>query len=158
MKIALRVDKLANNAVIARARVKLEENINRAFRRQVYKMFEDAVLVSPQFSGEYAANWRISLSDAQESPVTWSNKTVPWKKTPHVQQAGDLAAFAFARERMERIPFTYKDKVYFVNDSPLTMTTKTVTDAKGVTRDLRPENLVISHYASIFSYLRAKYK
>lgn len=150
----LKVDKLANAKILERAKGRVLAQANRAFRSQVYRMFEDLVLVSPQFSGEFAANWRIATTSMQGTPVTWANKR---GKDTVVQQAGDLAAFSFARERMARIPFKYTDKVYFVNDVDLKFTSTTVTDSKGDTHRLRDEN-ILKGFANLQSYIRFKYK
>lgn len=154
--ISLQIDRAANKAILARARAKVITNANRAYRQQVYRMFEDVLMISPQFSGDYASNWRIVTSQGELGGyLPWHRKG--WVQTTHdLHKAGDPEAVTFARDRAARLPFTYKDKVYFVNDTPLEFTGTTVTGPDGTTRRLRPEN-IIGGGVMIASYLKAKY-
>jgi hypothetical protein len=154
--ISLRVDAAANRNILQRARAKVEANTNRTFRAQVYRMFEDVLLVSPQFSGEYASNWRIvaESGEAGAAFTPWPGKgSVAVAQQPH--QAGDPEAITFAREQAARVPFNFRQKVFFVNETPLEFTATTVTGAGG-TQNLRPEN-IIPGGVRISSYLKAKY-
>lgn len=154
--ISLQIDRAATKAILARARAKVISNANRAYRQQVYRMFEDVLMVSPQFSGDFVSNWRIITAKGELGGYSpWSGKgDVATSQSPH--RAGDPEAVTFARDRAARLPFTYKDKVYFVNDTPLVFTGTTVTGPDGITHNLRPEN-IIGAGVMIGSYLKAKY-
>lgn len=151
--ISIRVDTRASK--IARERV--VEDANRRYRRIVYAMFEDLLLHSPQFSGDYASNWQIVADTATPGAYhSWAGKgAVATSQEPH--RAGDPEAITYARDQAVRVPFNYKQKVYFVNPTPLEITGTDVTGPDGVTRALRPEN-VIDGGVALRSYLYAKYK
>ncbi len=154
--ISIRIDRAATKAVLERARNGVTDRANRKFREQVYRMFEDALIVGPQFSGDYVSNFRLITARSELGSYTaWPGKgSVATSQQPH--RAGDPEAATFARDRAARLPFTYKDKVYIVNETPLVFTESTVTGPDGVTRKLRPEN-IIPGGVLLASYLRAKY-
>ncbi len=155
--INIRIDKTALKAIAARGRAHVEANANRVFRQQVYRMFEDVLNVSAQFSGDYVSNWRLATSRAELGGYQmWPGKTEKLLAHEGAHKAGDPEAILYARERAARLPFTYKEKVYMLNETPLEFTATTVTGADGVTRKIRAENL-IGAGQTIASYIKAKY-
>ncbi len=131
--------------------------VNRRYREIVYAMFEDMLLVSAQYSGEFTSNWQIMAGTGHSAPSfhPWPGKdSVAITQQPH--RAGDGEAVTYARENMARKPFTYKDKVFFVNATPLEFTASTVTGPDGKTQAIRPEN-IIPGGVLIKSYLMARY-
>lgn len=151
--ISIRVDTRA----VKKALQRVDTLANRNFRSAVYKMAEDALLVSAQYSGEYASNWRIVADTGEPGSMRpWAAKgTVATSQQPH--RAGDPEAITAARDAMRRVPFNYKQKVYLFNPSPLVFTADTVTGPDGVTQRLRPENIIPGN-VQLKSYLYAKYK
>jgi len=138
------------------------ERGNRAYRKRVYYMFEEMLLVSYQFSGDFTSNWRIitqadSMPSYVESPeknATQVDFLLGRAIQPH--RAGDAPAILVAREAVVRKPFSYNDKIYFVNPTPLHFTGTDVTGPDGVTRPLRPEN-VISSGQTIKAYMQSRF-
>lgn len=151
--ISIRVDTRA----VKKLKERVVENVNRRYRNIVYKMFEDMLMVSAQYSGEYTSNWQIVADTATPSGMkAWAAKgSVATSQQPH--RAGDPAAITAARDAARRVPFNYKQKVYFFNPSPLVFTADTVTGPDGVTQRLRPENIIPGN-VQLKSYLYAKYK
>jgi len=150
--ITIRIDR----AGLMAARNGIVDYANRRFRAKVYRMFEDLLLVSAQYSGDFVSNWQIVTEDEGGLPAyrEWYKKhSVGVKQQP--LQAGDPEAITYARDQMTRKPFNYKQKVFFYNPTPLEFTGTTVT-GEGGTKPLRPENLIDGGILAI-SYLKAKY-
>lgn len=142
---------------LALAKERVVQNANRRYRAIIYKMFEDMLLVSAQYSGDFTSNWVIMAGEGHSEGdyLPWYRKGgVAARQQPNA--AGDPAAIVHARENAARRPFNYKDKVYFVNATPLEFTETTVTGPDGKTQNLRPENLIPGGVL-IKSYLLAKY-
>lgn len=145
---------------------RFEEELNRRYRKRVFAMFKDLLTVSPQYSGDFVSNWQL-LPDTgspkgykewrYKNQVLQGRKWTILGKNSYEQasQAGDPEAINFAFTRAKFVQFTYLQKVYFVNETPLEFTATTVT-GNGVTHNLRPVNL-ISPPQQIISYLRSKY-
>ncbi len=142
---------------LALAKERVVKNANRRYRSIIYKMFEDMLDVSAQYSGDFTMNWVIMAGEGHSEP---SYRTSPDKGSVGIRQqphaAGDLPAIDYARQNAVRVPFSYKDKVYFVNATPLQFTETTVTGPDGKTQNLRPEN-IIPGGVLLKSYLLAKY-
>lgn len=141
---------------------KLDAYANRRYRAYVYKMFEDMLLVSMQYSGDYTSNWRIvtqndgfptyhELPEHNSMQISFLLGTTV---TPH--QAGDAPAVLAARDAVTRKPFNYKDKVYFMNPTPLHNDGTNVTGPDGISRPLRPVNL-INGGETIKAYMQSLY-
>lgn len=145
-----------STAALKKANERIVANANRRYRAIVYKMFEDLLDVSYQYSGNFTMNWTIMAGEGHGDPgyTEYPVKASVDYQQPHA--AGDLPAIDFARQRAVRVPFNYKDKVYFVNGSPLHFTEDTVTGPDGKTMKLRPEN-IIPGGVMLKSYLLAKY-
>lgn len=129
-------------------RKKLDAYANRKFRARVYYMFEEMLLVGAQYSGDYVSNFRIvTQSDAMPSYREGGDKNTMqiddlFRASIDPHQAGDAPAILEARAAVARKPFSYKDKIYFVNPAPLYFTGTDVTGRDGITQPLRPENLI----------------
>lgn len=156
---------------LAIAKERVVANANRRYRAIIYKMFEDMLDVSAQYSGDFTMNWVIMAGEGHGDPGYRQSpekaayrKSQIFKRTdgsvgftgPEPHAAGDLPAIDYARQNAVRVPFNYKDKVYFVNPTPLHFTETTVTGPDGKTQNLRPEN-IIPGGVLIKSYLLAKY-
>jgi hypothetical protein len=130
-------------------------SVNRQYAAQVQEMFFDLLEVSPQWSGNFASNWRLSVG-VPEANYVEVLKATPWYQLERPQQAGDEDAIEVAGIRADFTDFSYTDTVYFVNGSALEFTETTVTGPDGKERNLRPENLM-SPPQLILSYLASKY-
>ena len=151
--INLRIDLTS----LAKARKKLDAYANRKFRATVYYMYEEMLLVAAQFSGDYVSNFSIITQNDGYPQYHESPEKAAMDRlygAPH--QAGDAPAVLANRASMARKPFTYRDKVYFVNPTPLFFTATTVTGRDGVTRPLRPEN-VIPGQVTIKQFMRSQF-
>lgn len=156
--IFLRMDNRAKNLeAIARTKKRFEEELNKQYRKRVYAMFKDLLVVSPQYSGDFVSNWHVMPDTATPKGYKeWREKL--FVSSLGVKQAkamGDPVAINFALTRAKFVQFTYLQKVYFTNETPLEFTATTVT-SEGVTHNLRPVNLM-SPPQQMFSYLRSKY-
>lgn len=144
---------------LAKAKERLVNNANRRYRNIVYKWFDEILRVSPQYSGDFVSNWQIVVGSAG-GVVEPAYREWPLKHELEIRQqpraAGDPLAIGYARSQMVRRPFNYKDKVYFVNPTPLHFTETTVSGPDGRTQNLRPENL-IGMDKLLGSYLKAKF-
>lgn len=169
--ISIRADVLARAVQgLNRRKSALVDTANKAYRKKVFAIFQDLLQVWSQFSGDMVSNWQIVTSPSQEKPYkVWPEKLAAQEPAtmgadgrverhfvPH--QAGDPDAVNFAFTRAKFVQFTYKDKVHFVNMTPLHVGDGTVSDMEGVTHDLRPANTqIISNFDLISSYLKAKH-
>ena len=151
-----------NKHVLAKAKGRVDGWGTRLYRDAVYKMFNELLKVSYQFSGDFTSNWRIvSAADSLPSYSPLPNKTNPkLKQWPFngAHQAGDRAAIdvALARQPRSSLKFKVGDKVSFYNPTPLTFTGTTVTGPGG-TKPLRPVN-VIGNGILLTTYMRRKFK
>ena len=157
--ISIRADLRA----LAKVKEKVVVQVNRKYRAHVYKMFDEVLKVGAQFSGDYVSNWKIVVGAPSDTGYRrWPGKDGTdlggdLKYAGTVHQAGDPEAIDYARQGAARLPFTYKDKVFFVNPTPLSFTGTTVTsDIEGGTKPLRPEN-IIGGGVLLKSYMRAKF-
>ncbi len=147
-----------STAALRKANQRLVENANRRYRRIVYKAFDELLFVSPQYSGDFASNWKIVAGASHGEP---DYNEWPLKHSLDIKQhpaaAGDALAIGYARSQAVRVPFNYKDKVYFVNPTPLHFTETTVSGPDGKAMKLRPENL-IPVGVMLNSYMKAKFE
>lgn len=140
------------DSVMSRLRKAVDTNLNAQFKEKVEERFLTLVQVSPQWSGDLASNWQISLDGSAHYSPTF--KQQDWHKAQKVHM-GDPAAVDYALAAAKLVEYTWKQKIYFANATPLTFGEKTVTGS-GVTRVVRPENLIDGRVAMI-SYVRARY-
>lgn len=152
--ISCNIDKSAVSRILGVIKQRVVDNANRDYRAKVYWMFEDLLLVSPQFSGDFVSNWRVSTSVPVGYAPLPEKSSVAVSQRPH--KAGDPEAVTYARDVSDRVPFTYKDIVYFVNETPLEFTPTTVTGPDGKMQNLRLEN-IIPGGVRLSSYLHTKY-
>lgn len=158
--ITIRADTRAHNKrVFAKLKLKLNEAADKAYRQKVFYMFKELLNVSYQFSGDFVSNWRIITQAGEITPYKmWPGKLDFSSQHGHMEphQAGDPEAINFAFTRAKFTKFGARDRVYFVNATPLEFTGTTVTGPDGETRDLRPVN-VIDDGVRIQSYLKARF-
>lgn len=141
------------------AKAKVKASATEYVRRQAMIVLKEAVRVSPQFSGDYAYNWKLEVNRQEGS---YDNKFKPpdynWKTVPLAdrKQAGDLAAIQGALEysRDAVLPLIkWNSIIRLVNYSP----TAEIINSGQVR--LRPENLiyapdgVVAHLNMKFKYL-----
>lgn len=165
--ITLRVDQRAKNIEkISRFKKRMEDELNKRYRKRVLAIFKDLLNVSPQYSGDFTSNWHL-LPDTG-SPAGYKewrnkNKVVAGRKNTimglssyeEALYAGHSEAINFAFTRAKFVQYNYLQKVYFVNSTELEFTATTVSDNEE-THALRPVNLM-SPPQQMFSYLRSKY-
>lgn len=164
--IEIRATTLAQNLKnLAKLRKKVGETADKRFRQKLFYLFERAVKVTPQYSGDWASNWHILVEDAAGKPY----KMLPMKadmqqawlradgaiKRFSPRHAGHPVAvtFAMARARAALGKVTRTSKVRLYNPTPLSTDGQNVTGLDG-TKALRPYN-VIPDNLKIESYLRA---
>lgn len=151
--ITIRADmKAKNKAVFAAIKDKLNAAKDKAYRQRVFYLFKEMLKVSYQFSGDFTSNWRIITQSGEIPPYNpWPEKATMFGDIHgahgiggqyHPHQAGDPEAINFAFTRAKFVQFGAKDRVYFVNSTPLEFTGTTVTGPDGETRALRPENVI----------------
>ena len=151
----VRADIIARNKQsLDRFRTRMEAEANRKYMRVVRSMYRELLKVSPQYSGNFVSNWQFQIDDnSVRGYQEWRNKGDGEKRI-----AGDTEAVDYSLRRMYSAgAFTFKQKVYFLNDTPLTFTESTVSDSTGQVRNLRPGNM-IADMAQISSYLKAYVK
>jgi hypothetical protein len=164
--ITVRTDILARSIEgLNRRKTALEDSANKQYRQKVYGLFKELLSIWPQFSGDTVSNWRIVKSPSEDPGYQeWPEKlaaqglTEPaaFNKNYEPHQAGDPTAVNFAFTRSKFVQFTYKDKVHFVNATPLHFGDGTVSDLAGITHALRPANTqIISDFDRISTYLKA---
>lgn len=140
--------------VMARLRAAVAANANAQYQEKTQNIFIHLLQVTPQWSGDLVANWRITTdqaSDASASPFKEQN----WKGGPW-QKMGDPEAMAYAIEASAGMVYDYTKSVYFTNGTPLTFS-DTLVSGSGVARPVRPENLINQKVAMV-SYIVSVYK
>lgn len=152
--ITIRADtKAKNKQAFAAIKRKISDERDKAYRQKVFYLFHEMLKVSYQYSGDFTSNWRIITQDGELAPYKqWPGKTGVIGERP--RQAGDPEAINFAFTRAKFVKFGAKDRIYFVNATPLEFTGLTVTGPDGDTRPLRPEN-VIEGGVRIESYVKS---
>ena len=123
------------------------------FHAKVQERFSMLVNVTPQWSGDMASNWQISL-DGSATYREWGNKKKLWHLAD-ARQMGDEEAVSYAIAQSVNVQYTFEDKIWFANATPLTFGTSTVT-GDGTTFAVRPVNLIDGRVAMI-SYLRERF-
>lgn len=169
--IAINATKLAASIKsLALIRKKVQEAGDAAFRQKLYYLYERGVLVSPQWSGDFASNWNIVVDGNMPVYKPWPGKfesrmsrsdgaydgAAAYRVTPH--QAGDPEAVgtALARGAAQLRGVTMKSRVHFVNATELEVGDggATMIGLDGV-EHLRPENVIPGHMR-IEQYIRAQ--
>jgi len=133
------------------------------YRQKLFYLFGLAVKVSPQFSGQFAANWNIVVDGNMPVFKPWPGKyaleTVQRHDGKHrlqPHQAGDMEAVNSSTFRglAQLKGVTLKSRVHFVNATELDTDGILMYGPDGVER-LRPENVIPGH-VRIEAYLRAR--
>lgn len=140
--------------VFAQLKAEIEANLEAQFEAETQRIFKHLVEVTPQWSGDLAANWRISLTPtegAYQSPF----KQPEWQNGPWAHM-GDPAAVAYALASSQNVEISYKNPVYFTNGTPLIFST-TLVAGDGTSSVVRPENLIDGKVAMV-SYILSTYK
>lgn len=165
--IAVRADKIRMNLKkLAAVRDKVAKTAEARFRQKLYYIFERAVLVSPQYTGDFASNWNIVVDGDMPIYKPWADKlagsAVPVHKDNgtveyRVHQAGDPEAVktSLGRGASQLKKVTLKSRVHFVNATELRVGDEgtTMHGPDGVER-LRPENVIPDH-VSLEVFIRA---
>jgi hypothetical protein len=166
--IAVRADTIRLNLQKLQAvRKKIADTADGRFRQKLYYLFEKAVLVSPQYSGDFASNWNIVVDGNMPVYKPWPGKySLPIGARAHdngatgyvVQphQAGDpeAASASLHRGAGQLRGVTMKSRVHFVNATELRVDeTGTLMQGPDGTERLRPENVILAG-TSIEVYIR----
>lgn len=136
----------------ARARVKKKATV--FVREKAYKVLKDAILVSPQWSGNFAYNWQLETKNAGNTRYSAKFKVDPWQSLKAPKQAGDKAAY---NENLQQLnngvldQITWNMTIRLVNHAPVAELIET-----GQVK-LRPENAIPGN-AGVMAYIQSKYK
>ena len=98
------------------------ESVSKAYRSWVRFIFNDIVELTPQWSGNLASNWRISLSSSQESEDTIANKALMWPPGPYVKPffRGMDPAVQISEARFDNFEqFGYSQQVFIYNPTEI---------------------------------------
>jgi hypothetical protein len=128
------------------------------FRQKLYYLYGLGVVVSPQFSGEFASNWNIVVDGNMPVFKPWPGKHAVehdgQKLMPHKAGDPEAVATAMARGAAQLRGVTMKSQVHFVNATELFTDGTRMIGPDGV-EQLRPENIIPGR-VRIESYLRAR--
>jgi len=158
-----------------RAKAQLKTRATIYVRSRIKKVFEDAIKVSPQWSGNYAANWTIETNATGVVGYNSALKVNPWtnlqwwdtavtgvtkeqakwasaSSKPRAKHVGAPRALKFARDQFNEklLSVKWNTKVRIVNKSPVAE----LLDTEQV--NLRKVNLIPGH-TGVMSYLKAKH-
>lgn len=156
--IAINVEKMRMSlARLKQVRKRVTDDADGVYRQKVYYLLEQAVRVSPQWSGDFASNWNIVVDGNMPVYRPWSGKfesrlarhddshtgAAAYRVQPH--QAGDPEAVgtALARGAAQLRGVTRANKIHLVNATELHVgdTGTTMHGLDGIER-LRPENVI----------------
>lgn len=111
----------------AAAKAKIKSSANDYVRRTAFKVLNEALKVSPQWSGEYAASWELVVSAsnvnyARTSPVYKSMKVTPWYSIDRedAKKVGSPEAikYALAQASTEVDRIKWNTSIALINVSP----------------------------------------
>lgn len=136
-------------------KARMEVGITKAYQAHVRMVFEDLVRHSPQYSGSFAANWEIALTNSPGEYTQWYKKGFTGGFTKWVYdpvKMGDEEAVSVALRKAEQVipRIRWNSIVNFVNHDP----TADLLEAGEVI--LRPVN-TIPGYTAVTEYIRAKH-
>ena len=139
------------NAELDEALAALMLAVDAAYADWTRKVFKGLVEGSPQWSGDLASNWNYSVNGVDYSydpqfkgPDGMYFIGPNGQELPAIHQRGDAEAVQAAISRMLTVtPPTWKDKVYFNNETPI------ATDVENMTVLIRPVNLVDGRVAMV---------
>lgn len=108
----------AGKSAIAKIKKQMQDELDKQFSAKVRLMFRDLVKVTPQWSGNYAANWYIS----EDPNFAGYTATVMKGHTRYEEagQAGDTRGTApsINRSNFQSKKLNYTKPVYFINNTP----------------------------------------
>lgn len=150
---------------LQQVRKKVEGDAAAIFRKKIYWAAELAVMVSPQFSGDFVSNWHVVVdgnmpiyrqggSEPEIVAVTNSQGKTVYRQNP--KQAGDLQYAPMNRIASQLRGVTLKSNVHLVNASALDTDGKYMIGPDGKEK-LRPVN-IIPGALRIEQYVRARVK
>lgn len=139
---------------LAKVRKKVSDTADGIYRQKIYWLAEQAIRVSPQFSGDFASNWNLAVDGNMPVYRMWADK-MSGSVVPHqrdngtvgyrVHQAGDPEAVSssLARVAGQLARVTRKNKVHIVNATSLYVdgTGQYMVGPDGKEK-LRPENVI----------------
>lgn len=95
--------------------------ISQKFREWVRLIFYDIVELTPQWSGNLAANWYISTSTSDGPEQTIPEKSYFWPKPTYVEphHRGDEPAVSISKQRFDDLEFGYSSQVFIFNPTEI---------------------------------------
>jgi hypothetical protein len=95
--------------------------VSAKYRQWVEIIFDDIVELTPQWSGNLAANWNISTDGESSSEMTIPQKAHMWPLPPYTEpfRRGDPAAVSISKARFAESIFGYSDQVYIYNPTEI---------------------------------------
>ena len=95
--------------------------VNEKYRQWVSIIFHDMISLTPQWSGNLAANWFVN-----NTGPTGSEQTIPEKgmvfgtaSTPEPHEMGDNDAIAISAARFDDLVFSYLQPVFIFNNADI---------------------------------------
>lgn len=147
--LSARIDRI--HAGIAAKKAYAEEKATNHIKKICANLLYDAALASPQWSGDYASNWRI-VTDSLPG-YDPQLKVSPWQDLEAPYQMGDEPAVGIAvgRGRSAISKIRWNMPIYLVNVAPV------ADELEAGTVRLRLENK-LSPEMSVVSYLKMNYR
>lgn len=147
--LSARIDRI--HAGVAAKKAYVEEKANNHIKKICANLLYDAALASPQWSGDYASNWRI-VTDSLPG-YDPQLKVKPWQSLEDPFQMGDGMAVGVAtgRGRSSISKIRWNMPIYLVNATPV------ADELEAGTVNLRPVNK-LSPEMSVVSYLKMNYR
>lgn len=104
-------------AEVEREQLAFNNQISLRFREWVRAIFYDIVELTPQWSGNLAANWNISTSSLGNPEETIPAKAYMWPLPLYVEphKRGDPEAVGISKARFDDAEFGYSNQVYIYN-------------------------------------------
>ena len=107
---------------VAKEQVRLNLFVVEIFRRWVHRVYTDIVTVTPQWSGNAAANWRLGVNNMPESQeYTIPEKALMWPPgnlTPYDRLRPNYEAMQESLERLHT-QFGYGDVIFIYNTADI---------------------------------------
>lgn len=136
----------------------IRDTADKQFRQKALIMFRDLVTHSPQWSGNFASNWRMTM-DSGYSGYTESVAKGMITDRKDARSMGDMDMIAGPLNYANTTKVDYRQPLYFINNTPLEFSEAAggpEVTGEGVTHKVRPENLVAGQLC-LKSYILAKY-
>lgn len=96
-------------------------DISVLYQKWVQHIFYDIIELTPQWSGNLAANWYLSLGAGQQGEQTIAAKAYLWPLPHYVEphQRGDEEAVSISKARFGGETFGYSDQVFIYNPTSI---------------------------------------